>query len=910
MAFQGFLRQSTAVDILLGPFLDDTDGKTAETGLTIEDEHVLLSKNGQALAAKNDANDAAHDANGYHNCPLDATDTNTVGQLTITCHVAGALPVRLDYHVVEEAVYDAMYGGSAAGPLQSTTAGRKLDVTSGGCAGIDWANVESPSTAVDLAGTDIQLCDTVTTLTGHTAQTGDTYALAAGATGFAAIYTAVDAILADTGTDGVAVAGISAANLGKLEDILDGTGGTGLTLNKITITADNADGGLYITNAGGPGISANGGDGAVFNGSSGVGLYVYGAEHGLYLYGVTGADLRLANSGDIQDGSENVLLDATIAGRIDATLSDIETNTAEIGVAGAGLTEAGGTGDQFTGLPTVTLADGAHGGAAASITLADYSDFQGAGGGGDATEAKQDLIIAAVITNAAGADIAADIIAAKTVIDTIAGDVANIDGDAMRGTDGANTTVPDAAGTAAGLLALLETHGDSTWATAAGFSTHSAADVVTALGTGSTLTDCLTATGFSTHNAADVVTAMGTGSTLTDCLTATGFSTHDAAAVVTALGTGSTLTDCLTAIGFSTHSAADVVTALGTGSTLTDCLTATGFSTHSAADVVTALGTGSTLTDCATASGFSTHNAADVVTALGTGSTLTDCLTATGFSTLDAADVRTAIGLAAANLDTQLSGISGYVDCLPVTLDGSTFTSLPAVTTDSASRTASKADVSGLATSIALATAQADLDLLTGADGATLATLQPNYAPNTTVPDVAGTVAGLLSSLETHGDSTWATAAGFSTHSAADVVSAIGTGSGLTALASALDLATVDGIVDAILLDTGTALPTTLAAIAAKTDNLPASPAAVGSAMALTSAERNSVATALLDLANAIDGKTLRQAMRYVSAVAAGVLPSGAGSGTETFKGLDGATDRVRVSVDNDGNRTSVEYDP
>jgi len=104
---------------------------------------------------------------------------------------------------------------------------------------------------------------------------------------------------------------------------------------------------------------------------------------------------------------------------------------------------------------------------------------------------------------------------------------------------------------------------------------------------------------------------------------ATGFSTHDAAAVVTALGTGGTLTDCATATGFSTHDAAAVVTALGTGGTLTDCATATGFSTHNAAAVVTALGTGGTLTDCATATGFSTHNAAAVVTALGTGSTLT-----------------------------------------------------------------------------------------------------------------------------------------------------------------------------------------------------------------------------------------------------------------------------------------------
>jgi len=58
---------------------------------------------------------------------------------------------------------------------------------------------------------------------------------------------------------------------------------------------------------------------------------------------------------------------------------------------------------------------------------------------------------------------------------------------------------------------------------------------------------------------------------------------------------------------------------------------------------------------------------------------------------LDAAGIRGAIGLASADLDTQLTALSEYVDCLPATLDGSTFTNLPDVTTDSESRTASKA---------------------------------------------------------------------------------------------------------------------------------------------------------------------------------------------------------------------------
>ena len=150
MAFQGFLKQSTAVDVLVGPFVDDGDGKTAETGLTLSQADVRLSKNGQNMAQKSDNTSCVHDELGMYNCELDATDTNTVGQLTISIHESGALPVRLDYHVVEEAVYDAMYGGTAAGPLQSTTAGRKLDVTANGEAGLDFGNTTGTIDAAQL----------------------------------------------------------------------------------------------------------------------------------------------------------------------------------------------------------------------------------------------------------------------------------------------------------------------------------------------------------------------------------------------------------------------------------------------------------------------------------------------------------------------------------------------------------------------------------------------------------------------------------------------------------------------------------------------------------------------------------------------------------------------------------------
>lgn len=107
------LKQSTAVDVLIGPFLDISDGSTAETG---ESPSVKLSKNGQTLGAKNDATTPTHDADGYYNCELDTTDTNTVGTLVLTVAAsANALPVRHEFQVLEENLYDALFGSGADG---------------------------------------------------------------------------------------------------------------------------------------------------------------------------------------------------------------------------------------------------------------------------------------------------------------------------------------------------------------------------------------------------------------------------------------------------------------------------------------------------------------------------------------------------------------------------------------------------------------------------------------------------------------------------------------------------------------------------------------------------------------------------------------------------------------------------
>lgn len=107
-----FLRQGTAVDLLIGPFIN-TSG--VEQGG--ESPAVKLSKNGQALAAKSDATTPVHDSDGEYNCELDANDTDTEGSLVLVVPDSGtAMQVRHERQVVSKAVFDTIYAAGALGP--------------------------------------------------------------------------------------------------------------------------------------------------------------------------------------------------------------------------------------------------------------------------------------------------------------------------------------------------------------------------------------------------------------------------------------------------------------------------------------------------------------------------------------------------------------------------------------------------------------------------------------------------------------------------------------------------------------------------------------------------------------------------------------------------------------------------
>ena len=164
--------------------VDATDFATRETGLS--SFTVYRSRDGGVAAAMT---------------------TPTINE-TDSSNMPGVYELLLDEDMTigsgndtEEMVFHITHAGMA--PVTRTielyrpkiTVGNTLDVTATGAAGIDWGNVENPSTSVDLSATAINLCDTVTT---NTDMRGTDSAATAAA--LATVDSNVDAILTDTGT--------------------------------------------------------------------------------------------------------------------------------------------------------------------------------------------------------------------------------------------------------------------------------------------------------------------------------------------------------------------------------------------------------------------------------------------------------------------------------------------------------------------------------------------------------------------------------------------------------------------------------------------------------------------------------------------------------------------------------------
>jgi len=112
------LRQSTSIDIRMGPFVDSTDGVTPETGVTLAgaDQAEVLKANGAAATAMAGTFAAVTGAGGWYDYTVATGDVDTVGEVVFVVQDSSlCLPVLVRAQVVEETVFDALFAASAAG---------------------------------------------------------------------------------------------------------------------------------------------------------------------------------------------------------------------------------------------------------------------------------------------------------------------------------------------------------------------------------------------------------------------------------------------------------------------------------------------------------------------------------------------------------------------------------------------------------------------------------------------------------------------------------------------------------------------------------------------------------------------------------------------------------------------------
>lgn len=167
-----FLKQSVAVTMNFGPFVDPTDGFTLKTGLVAALDNVTtgirISKNGGTLAARNGAPTVAttYDAFGIYKVGLDTTDTGTLGRLhMVFSGNSTCLPMWRDALVITPNVYDSLTNVSTF--IKSDIAA--INTNAGDAtllsAHIETATIGTVNTAINAATATAISCSDVTEAT-------------------------------------------------------------------------------------------------------------------------------------------------------------------------------------------------------------------------------------------------------------------------------------------------------------------------------------------------------------------------------------------------------------------------------------------------------------------------------------------------------------------------------------------------------------------------------------------------------------------------------------------------------------------------------------------------------------------------------------------------------------------------
>ena len=869
--------------------------------------------------------------------------------------------------------------------LKATVAGRTLDVSAGGEAGIDWANIGSPTTAVNLSATNIDVDQVVASVSGAVGSVTGAVGSVTGNVGGN-----VNGSVASVGANGISAASLAA------------DAGTELGTAVWATTTRELTSGTNIVLAKGVGVTGfNDLDAAGVRGAVGLAAANLDTQIGTL---ATGANLAtvagyldteiaaiLADTNELQTdwangGRLDLILDArasqasvdTIDGVVDAILVD----TAEIGAAGAGLTALSSAANlaTLTGYVDTEVAAIKATTDKLDATLELSSDGQiftaaalqnapSSGGGLDAAgvraavglasanldtqlaaidtkttnlpsdPADQSLIIAAttsianLIGTPAGVSLAADVAAVQSDTNDLQSRLpaALISGriDATVGAMQADVLTSTAL--AASAVTEIQT----------GLSTLDAAGVRSAVG--------LAAANLDTQLAAidDAIdTEVGAIKATTDKLDPTLENSSDgwiftAAALqqvpAVTVPTAADVADAVWDEPIASHAAvsgstAEALNAAGAsgdpwvtalpgaytagqaGYLLGTNLDATVSSRASAADLATVAG----YVDTEVAAIKAVTDKLDATLELSSDGqifTAAALQNAPSSSGLDAAGVRAAIGLASANLDTQLADLptNAELSTALASSDDAVLAVLgtPAGASLAADVAAVQADTNDLQTRLPAALVSGRIDASVGAMAANVMTAAAAAADLTTELQAGLATAAALSTLDGKVD----VIDGVVDAILVDTAEIGVAGAGLTALATAANLATVAGYLDteiaAILADTnelqtdwtnGGRLDLLVDAIKAKTDALPASPAAVSDIPTA-----GAIADAVHD--EVVEGTvTLRQSIRLHNSALGGKV-AGLDTFNPVFRDLADSKDVIDATVDSYGNRSAVTRD-
>lgn len=120
--FGGFIKADTATTVIIGPFVDASDGVTPETGITLgAADSAELLKHGSATVVDISGNTftAVTNADGLYSLSLTAANLDTEGRLSIFIDDSSvAESVRTDFMVVNANVFDSLFAATTTDYLQ------------------------------------------------------------------------------------------------------------------------------------------------------------------------------------------------------------------------------------------------------------------------------------------------------------------------------------------------------------------------------------------------------------------------------------------------------------------------------------------------------------------------------------------------------------------------------------------------------------------------------------------------------------------------------------------------------------------------------------------------------------------------------------------------------------------------